>query len=49
MSKASPPDETNSIGLYSNPIKSPVAPANSKTMVKSPNFSRLKRLNSLFM
>ena len=46
---ASPPDDINKIGLNNNPINSPKAPRISKIIVRSPNFSTLKRLNSSFI
>ncbi len=49
INMASPPDDTNKIGLSNKPVNSPIAPKNSKIIVRSPNFSILKRLNSLFI
>lgn len=46
---ASPPDDMSKISLNSNPISNPKAPKISKMIIRSPNFSRLKRLNSFFI
>lgn len=49
ISRESPKDATDKIGLYINPTNNPVAPKNSRTMVRRPIFSKLNRLNSFFM
>lgn len=49
MSSARPPDEIIKIGLKSKPTIRPTAPNNCNTIVSNPNFSSLKRLNSLFI
>ena len=46
---ASPPDDINKTGLKNKPTNSPIAPRISNRMVRSPNFSNLKRLNSFFI
>ena len=46
---ANPPDEINKMGLYISPTIRPKAPNNWENIVIKPNFSRLNRLNSLFI
>ncbi len=49
MSIASPLEEISKRGLYSRPINNPKAPKISNTIIKSPNRSKLNRLNSIFI
>ena len=49
ISIASPPDEINKTGFNESPTNNPIAPRNCKMMVRRPNFSSLKRLNSFFI
>ncbi len=49
ISTDSPADEISMTGFSISPTTNPMAPTNSKTTVSNPYFSRLKRLNSLFM
>ncbi|MFT6969995.1 MAG: hypothetical protein ACJAXX_000559 [Roseivirga sp.] len=49
MSKERPKDENTKIGLCASPTSKPVAPKNCNAIIIKPNFSKPKRLNSLFI
>tara|TARA_Y100000385_G_C13070395_1_gene628747 strand:- start:653 stop:889 length:237 start_codon:yes stop_codon:yes gene_type:complete len=49
ISKKSPKEETIKMGRNTKPNRRPVAPKNCKIITIKLSFSKLKRLNSLFM